>query len=79
MGTGPIFVLLTEKASEIKEFQFTPNVFPANSMKAGERASFMKSLLLDRGLFQADQRLFNKFKAAHVEESITTAVEVIEV
>ena len=79
MGTGPIFVLLTEKASGIKEFKFAPNVFPANSLETGEPARYMKSLLLDRGLFQADQRLFKKFKAAHVEESVTTTVEVIEV
>ena len=38
-----------------------------------------KSLLLERGLFQADQHLFKKFKAAHAKESITTDVEAIEV
>ena len=34
---------------------------------------------LDRELLQADQRLFSQFKAAHVEKSIKTAAEVIEV
>ena len=74
-----MFFLFTEKASEIKEFKFAPNVFPANSLKAGERARLIKSLLLERGLFPSDQHLFKKFKAAHVEESMTTDVEVIEV
>jgi len=70
---------LTKQASEIKEFKFAPNVFPANSLKAGERARFMKSLLFDRGLLQADQPLFKYSKVAHVEQSIKTAVEVTEV
>ena len=34
---------------------------------------------LDRKLLLADQRLFSQFKAAHVEKSIKTAAEVIEV
>ncbi|KAL9979781.1 hypothetical protein ACROYT_G017496 [Oculina patagonica] len=34
---------------------------------------------LDRELLQADQRLFCQFKAAHVEKSIKTPAEVIEV
>ena len=34
---------------------------------------------LDRELLQADQRLFSQFKAEHVEKSIKTAAEVIEV
>ena len=34
---------------------------------------------IDRELLQADQRLFSQFKAAHVEKSIKTAAEVIEV
>ena len=34
---------------------------------------------LDRELLQADQHLSNQFKAAHLEQSIKTAVEVIEV
>ena len=34
---------------------------------------------LDRELLQADQRLFSQFKAAHVEKSIKTAAEVVEV
>ena len=70
---------MTEQASEIKEFKLAPNVFPANLLKAGERARCMKSLLLYRGLLQADQRLFKQFKAVHVEQLMTTAVEVIEV
>ena len=67
---GIYLVLLTKKASEIKEFKFAPNVFPANSMKAGERARLMKSLLHDRALLQADQRLFKHSKVSHVEQSI---------
>lgn len=70
---------MTNKASEKKEFKFEPNVFPANSLKAGERARLMKSLLHDRALLQADHRLFKHFKVAHVEQSIKTAVEVTEV
>lgn len=34
---------------------------------------------LDKELLQADQRLFNRFKKAHVEKSIKTAAEVIDV
>ena len=33
----------------------------------------------DKELLQADQRLFNRFKKTHVEKSIKTAAEVIEV
>lgn len=39
----------------------------------------MKSLLLARELLQADQHLFKHSKVAHMEQSIKTAVEVIEV
>ena len=56
--------------NEIKEFKFAPNVFPANSLKAGERARLMKSLLHDRALLQADQRLLKHSKVAHVEQSM---------
>ena len=34
---------------------------------------------LEKALLQADQRLFNRFKKAHVEKSIKTAAEVIDV
>ena len=34
---------------------------------------------LDRELLQADQRLFSQFKAAHMEKSLKTAAEAIEV
>ena len=67
---------MTKEASEIKEFKFAPNVFLANSSKAGERTRLMKSLLHDRALLQADQRLFKHSKVAHVEQSIKTAVDV---
>ena len=53
--------------------------FPLDSQKAGERSRFMKSLLLARELLQADQHLFKHSKVAHMEHSIKTAVEVIEV
>ena len=72
-------VLLAKQASEIKEFKFAPNAFPANSLKVGERARLMKSLLFDRGLLQADQPWFKHSKVAQVEQSIETAVEVTEV
>lgn len=52
---------------------------PSDSQKAGERSRFMKSLLLARELLQADQHLFKHSKVAHMEQSIKTAVEVIEV
>ena len=76
---GQYLVLLTKKASELKGFKFAPNVFPDKSLKAGERTRLMKSLLHDRALLQADQRLFKHSKVAHVEQSIKTAVEVTEV
>ena len=66
---GIYLVLLTKKASEIKEFKFAPNVFPANSMKARERARLMKSLLHDRALLQADQRLVK-----HINSNINTGL-----
>ena len=53
--------------------------FPPDSQKAGKRSRFMKSLLLASELLQADQHLFKHSKVAHMEQSIKTAVEVIEV
>ena len=80
-GRRPILVLLTKQASEINEFKFAPNVFPTKFGEDGRTLKFYEISAVHQGATPGSpcQGLFKHSKVSHVEQSITTAVEVAEV
>ena len=66
-GKGPILVLLTKQASEIIEFKFGPNVFPAKFAEDGRTLRFYEIAAAHQGATPGSpcQRLFKHSKVAH--------------